>query len=53
MLDVKENVPFYKEFLLYIERIPGNQWEDPFGAWSGLTDTMLDSPTPPIEFGER
>ena len=36
----------------------GVQWQDPFGAWSDLSDTMLDEldqlrhmsqPTPPLE----
>jgi hypothetical protein len=50
-LAAKRDVPPRKKSL-------GAQWEDPFGAWSDLPDTMLDEldrlrhmspPTPPLE----
>jgi hypothetical protein len=60
--NLSREIPFYRQFLEHVESLPGEDWQDPFGAWSDLPDTMLDdldqmrhevSPTPPLEDEEE
>jgi hypothetical protein len=40
--DHQEEIPHYLALLNFVEALPGDEWQDPFGAWSDLPDTMLD-----------
>lgn len=60
--DLGGEIPFYQQFLEHVEQLPSSEWQDPFGAWSDLPDTMLDEldqmrhesvPSPMIDWMEK